>query len=485
MDASSCLDYDETSMSTIPSLARLALILLLAPATASAAGLAPCAEAGAPKDAECGRVRVPEDRTAMERRTLELFVLRLPATEPGPARGAVFYLDGGPGEAASKAAADLPFVLATLRPRYDLVFLDQRGTGRSHALSCPAPPPGQESGEVSPEQARSCRQILERRADLRRYTTWDAVADLESVRQELGYDKVVLFGASYGTQVAQAYLRRYPERVRAAILTGALPWAPDPLLFDARDAERALSLLLRDCAADAACGKAFPRLAQETADVLKRLEAEPIQVMLEEPATGASRQITLDRQAFAGTLRTRLYSPEASARVPLALHQAFAGDYRSMARAALAIARAQKRSESLGMFLSVMCSEGLPFIDPESIRRLAAGTFFGAERTLAWHRACQEWPRGDLPADFAAPVRADVPVLILSGHLDPVTPPYWGEQVAAFLPRARQVVFAASSHFPDGACASGLVTRFLEQGHAEGLDTRCAESETRPPFALP
>jgi pimeloyl-ACP methyl ester carboxylesterase len=137
------------------------------------------------------------------------------------------------------------------------------------------------------------------------------------------------------------------------------------------------------------------------------------------------------------------------------------------------------------MVLSVICSEGLPFLDPESIRRLAAGTFFGAERTLAWQKACQEWPRGDLPADFTAPVRADVPVLILSGRLDPVTPPYWGEHVAAFLPRARQVVFAASSHFPDSACASGLVTQFLEQGHAEGLDTRCAESETRPPFVLP
>lgn len=461
----------------------LTLALLLS--TAASAGLGPCTEPGAPSSSECGRVRVPEDRSLPDGRALDLFVLRLPAQGPEPARGAVFYLAGGPGEAASETAAELPGVLAALRPRYDLVFLDQRGTGRSHALSCPAPPPGQESAEISPPQARSCRQALERQADLRRYTTWDAAADLDSVRQALGYGKVVLFGASYGTQVAQAYLQRHAERVQAVILAGALPLGPESLLFDARDAERALGLLFQDCAADEACGEAFPRLAQETAEVLKRLEAEPARVKVEDSATGASREVVLDRLAFARTLRTRLYSPEAAARVPLALHQAFTGDYRSMARAALAIARAQKRHEGLGMFLSVMCPEALSFLDPESIRRLAAGTFFGPERTLAWQKACREWPRGDLPADFAAPVRADVPVLILSGRLDPVTPPYWGEQIAAFFPRARQIVFAASSHFPDGGCASGLVARFLEQGQPGRLDTRCAESETRPPFVLP
>lgn len=465
-------------------LAWLALILFLIP-TAASARLIPCAEEGTPKDAECGRVKVPEDRAVPDGRVLDLFVLRLPAREPGPARGAVFFLAGGPGEAASETAAELPGVLAALRPRYDLIFLDQRGTGRSHALGCPAPPPGQEFEEISPEQARSCRRILERRADLRRYTTGDAVADLESVRQALGYDKVILFGASYGTQVAQAYLRRHAERVQAAVLAGALPLGPELLLFDARDAERALSLLFQDCAADNACGKAFPRLAQETAEVLKRLETNLVRVTVEDPAAGSSREVVLDRYAFARALRTRLYSPEAAARVPFALHQAFTGDYRSMARAALAIAQAQRRHESIGMFLSVMCSEGLLLIDPDSVRRLAAGTFFGPERTLAWQRACQEWPRGDVPADFAAPVRADVPVLILSGRLDPVTPPYWGEQVAAFLPRARQAVFAASSHFPDGDCAAGLVARFLEQGHAENLDVRCAQAEIRPPFALP
>jgi pimeloyl-ACP methyl ester carboxylesterase len=436
------------------------------------------------------RVPVPEDRALPAGRTLDLFVIRLPALGP-PAADPVFYLAGGPGEAASDTAADLPEPLAVLRQRHDLVFVDQRGTGRSHPLSCPS---AGDSGEPSPEEARACRTVLEngdggnggeKGADLRRYTTWDAVEDLDAVRQALGYGTIDLFGASYGTQVAQAYLRRHPDRVRAAVLIGALPLIPDSILFDGRDAQRALHLLLQDCAADPACAAAFPKLAVETEDVLKRIEVKPVRVTVDDPQGGGPREVLFDRQTFAAALRTRLYSAKAQSRVPLALHQAYLGDYLPMARAAVTIAHLQHRSAGLGMFLSVFCSETAPFLDPAAVQRLGEGTFFGSGRTLAWLRACREWPRAALPPDAARPVRAAVPVLILSGRLDPVTPPYWGEQVAAFLPNSRQVVFAASSHFPDGPCAAGLAARFLDQGSATGLDTRCAETEVRPPFVLP
>jgi pimeloyl-ACP methyl ester carboxylesterase len=458
------------------------LMLLLASLAAPAFG-AVCPAGTWPEGAQCRRVRVPEDRTLPDGRMLDLFVVRLPATGPEPAQGAVFLLAGGPGEAASEYASDLPGVLAVLRPHRDLVFVDQRGTGRSHALTCPGPFVSRvELGELSPEDVRACREVLEREADLRRYTTWDAVADLESVRLALGYERIDLFGASYGTQVAQAYLRRHADRVRTAVLVGALPLAPETLPFEARDAERALRLLLDDCAADTACAAAFPWLSEETAEVFKRLGQTPVRVKVDDDPAG---EVLFDHLTFARTLRTRLYSAEAAARVPLALHRAFAGDYLPMARAAVRIAAAQRRHESLGMFLTVICSEWMPYVGEASVRRLAEGTFFGPESVLGWQQSCRSWPRADVPADFAAPVRADVPVLLLSGRLDPVTPPHWGEQVAVFLPHARQIVFAASAHFPTGDCASGLVAQFLEQGSAARLDDRCAQSEVRPPFAVP
>ena len=462
-------------------------LLLIASVLASTAPAAPavpigpfspCAAGEGPAGAQCGRFRVPEDRTASAGRSLDLFVIRIPAGGPDPAPDPVFFLAGGPGDAANETAVDLPEILSVLHPRHDLVFIDQRGTGRSHPLACSG------GGEPSPEEARVCKEALQRESDFRRYTTWDAVEDLEAVRAALGSAVIDLVASSYGTQVAQAYLRRHPNRVRAAVLTGALPTAPDSFLFDSRDAQRGLHLLLQDCAAEPACAAAFPRLRAETEEVLQRLQEKPVRVTVDDPQSGGPRELVLDGPTFASTLRTRLYSTEAQSRVPLALHQAFLGDYHSMARAAVVIARLQHRSASLGMFLSVFCSEAAPFLDPAAVERLAEGTFFGAERTLRWIRACREWPRGEVPADFAAPVRADVPVLILSGRLDPVAPPFWGEQVAAFLPRSRQVLFAASSHFPDGPCAAGLVARFLEQASVVGLDSRCAETETRPPFII-
>jgi len=445
------------------------LILLGLAGSAHADPFGPCTDG--PPGATCGRVRVPENRTAVDGRTLDLYVVRLPALDPQPEPDPVFYLAGGPGEAASDTAADLPEPLTVLRRRHDLVFVDQRGTGRSHPLSCPG-------SDLSPEEARACRAILETTADLRRYTTWDAIEDLDAVRQALGYQRIDLMGASYGTQVAQAYLRRHADHVRAAVLIGALPLLPEPLLFDGRDAQRALHLLLQDCAADAACAAAFPNLAAETDEVLHRLGEKPVRATVDE------QEIVFDSQTFAATLRTRLYSAKAQSRVPLALHQAYGGNYLPMARAAVTIARLQNRSASQGMFLSVLCSETAPFLDPAAVERLGAGTFFGVTRILAWLRACHEWPRADLPPDAATPLRVTVPVLILSGRLDPVAPPYWGEQIAAFLPNARQVIFAASSHFPDGACAAALTAKFLEKASVAGLDTRCAETETRPAFVL-
>jgi pimeloyl-ACP methyl ester carboxylesterase len=452
-------------------------LFLLSRGPAWADPFAPCADG--PPGAVCGRIQVPEDRTVAGGRTIDLYVVRLRAQDPRSELEPVFYLAGGPGEAASEMAADLPEPLAVLRRRHDLIFVDQRGTGRSNPLSCPG-------SELAVADVRACRAALETTADLRRYTTWDAVEDLDAVRQALGYGRIDLIGASYGTQVAQAYLRRHADHVRAAVLIGALPLLPDSLLFDGRDAQRALHLLLQDCAADAACAAAFPNLAAETDEVFRRLREKPVRVTVTElkDPPGPSQEIVFDLETFATTLRTRLYSAKAQSRVPLALHQAYAGDYLPMARAAVAIGRRQNRNASLGMFLSVLCAETAPFLDPAAVERLGEGTFFGAARTLGWLHTCHEWPHAGLPPDATTPLRTTVPVLILSGRLDPVTPPYWGEQVAAFLPNARQVLFAASSHFPDGHCAAALAAQFLEKSSSAGLDVRCAETETRPAFVL-
>lgn len=444
-----------------------------------------CDEMLAHLDARCGWLTVPENRAFPRKRSIDLRLVILPARGPEAAADPVFFLAGGPGEAAGDYAVAMAEELAPLRAHRDLVFVDQRGTGGSNPLACEP-----EAGSAArflpgPRALRRCARRLARRADLRQYTTTAAARDLDAVRAALGYGQIDLYGLSYGTQLAQVYLRLHGDRVRSAVLAAPAPLAAEPILFYARDAERALGRLRLDCAADPACAQAYPRLGAELDAVLERLGRTPVRVEAADPPGSAPEPILFDRAAFAATLRTRLYSTSAAARVPRAVHQAFAGDFSDMAHAALVIRRAHRGGWSDGLFLSVTCGEGVAALAPRAIERLSRGTFLGPGPLLEWRRACDLWPHGRPSPGFADPVRSEVPALLLSGGLDPVLPPYWGEQVAMFLPRGRHLVIDQAAHDLSAPCLGQMIARFVDAGTADGLDTRCANEIRRPPFALP
>jgi pimeloyl-ACP methyl ester carboxylesterase len=170
--------------------------------------------------------------------------------------------------------------------------------------------------------------------------------------------------------------------------------------------------------------------------------------------------------------------------VPLLIHRAFEGDYDALANRGLTNNRAIRNTLDFGMLMCVTCSEDIPRIDPEDIDRLTDGTFLGSGRVRRQIAACAIWPRGDVPADYGEPVRADVPVLLLSGEYDPVTPPRWGEQAARHLSRSRHVVVPTTHSF-GSACIDQIMRDFLDRGSVEGLDTSCVEHMRRPRFKLP
>jgi pimeloyl-ACP methyl ester carboxylesterase len=443
--------------------------------------LATCSFAGAPADARCGTSTVPEDRTRPAGRSLPIHVMVLPATAPERrAAEPVVYLAGGPGEAASDAALDLPAILAALRPEHDLVFVDFRGTGRSRPLACPKPADDAPSPmRLDATRVRECRDALADTADLRQYTTESYVADLVAALDALGARRIEVVAASYGTIVAQVLLREHPGRVHTTTLVGATPALPEPLLFDGRDAARALAATLTDCAADEACAKDNPGIEGDLERALARL---PVTAEVVDPETKETRSVRLDRALFLDTLRTRLYSVEAASRIPRGLHHAAAGDFSEMARVALVIARHRDEGFSLPVFLSVMCTESISAIDPRAAETWGTVAPFGADRLLSWIEACKWWPHETQTP--ATTVRDGFfPALLLSGAFDPVTPPYWGEQVSLAWPGSRLVVFAASSHSPDNECAASLVRAFVAAGDPRKLDVSCAASERRPPFA--
>jgi pimeloyl-ACP methyl ester carboxylesterase len=302
--------------------------------------------------------------------------------------------------------------------------------------------------------------------------------DLDDVRAALGYPRINLYGGSYGAQAALQYLRQHPARVRSVALAGvATPAAKQPLNF-AGAAQQAMRALIEDCAADAGCQGAFPALASEFDAVLGTLDKGPVTFELINPATKTKQAVSMSHGVFVERLRLMLYDLEGASRVPLVIHQAARGDWGPFAT----FSPDGVTSGVSVMYLTVTCSETAARITEEDIVRESRDTFVGEYRTRTHLRACQEWPRGDIPSSYYEPVVSDVPVLMLSGELDAATPPDLARTAARSLPSSRQIVMRNAAHAFWYDCMQSLVADFFARGSARGLDASCASTLRRPPF---
>jgi pimeloyl-ACP methyl ester carboxylesterase len=463
--------------------------------------LQPCEVRGIEGKAQCGTLDVYENRAAKKGRKISLKVLVLPATGNERSPDPLFYIPGGPGSSATEDAPGVARQFAKIRERRDLVFLDQRGTGGSHALECKfynENDPQSYLGYFFPlEDVKRCREELEKQADLKMYTTPIAMDDLDDVRAALGYQQINIFGGSYGTRAAMVYLRQHPNHVRSLILQGAVPTNIFLPRDFASDNECALQLLIDECAADQACNKEFPTLRTDAKTLLDRLLKGPVEVevRIRNPSTAntgattaATAKVKLSRDLAAEAIRYMLYNPGGSGRVPLFLHQAATGNFVPLAQQALRFRQGLVATGSNGMYLSITCAEDLPWIKPGEGERRSANTFLGDYRVRQQREACALWPRAKIPSDYAQPVRGTAPVLILTGRLDPVTPPANGDTVARHLPNSLHVVVPYGGHGFGGLdgieCIERLMAEFVEKGTTTNLDTGCVKNIRRKAFAL-
>jgi len=445
--------------------------------------LSPCTLPDRGGKALCGKVEVFEDRETRTGRKLSLRIVLLPATGPAPAPDPVFYLAGGPGEGTTNGAGAPELVHSPLRKLRDLVFVDTRGTGESNPLSCRIWGDGTRLDHIFPlDAAIACRDELRKKADLTRYTTAAAMDDVDEVRRFLGYGKVNLIGGSYGTYAAQVFLVRHPEAVRSAVLSGvAKPGDPSPL-YHARNAQHALELLARDCAAAPACHAAFPRFQEELSTVLDRLAQKPVSVQVTHPETGKPVTVLLTRSAAAEGLRFALYNPRQARAVPLRVHLAAQGDYRQLATTAVEIRVVLQQDIALGLLFSVTCAEDLPRIDPREIPAATRGTFYGDDRVREQLAVCAIWPHAPLPPGSGDLVHTDIPTLLLSGERDPVTPPADAALVAKGFTHGLWVLIPHGTHNGEGDCEERVVAGFVKRGSAEGLDVSCMKKAQALPF---
>ncbi|HEY0727205.1 MAG TPA: alpha/beta fold hydrolase, partial [Pyrinomonadaceae bacterium] len=439
--------------------------------------LKPCKPERITGDAKCGTLEVFENRATQKGRKIKINVLVLPATGPQREPDALFYFAGGPGSAATEEAAGVAQVLASVRQRRDLVFVDQRGTGQSNPLNCElfsAADPQSYFGFFLPlDDVRKCRAQLEPNADLTLYTTNIAMDDLDDIRAALGYEQINLYGGSYGTRAVLVYLRRHPKHVRTAILHGVAPTNQFMPRSFAQDTERALQGVLSECEADEACRKAFPQVKADAQRVLEQLLQSPAEAEVQLPRSKDKVTLKLNRNLAAEAVRYMMYSPGGASRVPLFLHLAAEGNYAPLARAALMFRQNLVATGSNGMYLSVTCAEDLPFVKAEEAKKIAANTFLGSYRYDQQSAACELWPRAMIDKKYAEPVRSDKPVLIMTGEWDPVTPPSYGDAVAKTLPNSVHIVVNDGAHGLSGLqgvdCLDRLMTQFVERGSVKDL----------------
>jgi pimeloyl-ACP methyl ester carboxylesterase len=463
--------------------ACVALACASGPAPHRVITLQPCRLDGLGTEAECGLYRVFENREARTGRSIDLRIAVVPALAAQPRPDPLFILVGGPGQAATEAGASIAEVLRDVRNKRDIVLIDQRGTGHSNPLSCESDRAQSLEELFAPRpdlgRTRACQAALD--ADTRLYATPVAMDDLDEVRAALGYERVNLWGGSYGTRAALVYLRQHPDRVRSLILDGSAPFALKLPLYVARDAQRALDLLFAECGRDDDCRRTFPEARAELSRLLSQVGAKAADALIEHPRTGAPGHLSIERAGLASAVRNLLYVPQLAGLLPLAVQRALVGDFGAFVASADAFARGV--SVSTGMFLSIVCAEDIPRFDPAQAQELARGTFLGGEWLADLRAECDAWPSAKLPDSYFEPVVSDVPSLLLSGNLDPVTPPSWAEQVAEGLSRSRHVIVPGAGHGTTSlGCVPDLLAEFLESLDPEAIDTNCVQRLARPAF---
>ena len=455
--------------------------------------LKPCRLQGVDHDAGCARLRRPLDPTQPQGVQIDVHFAVLAALARNKKPDPVFFFAGGPGQSAMSLAGSASRLLARLLNRRDVVLIDQRGTGRTAPLVCDEDRPTQPLAQMADPQrqlarTQACRLKLQAlpHGDLRQYTTVIAMQDADAVRQALGAAQINLVGGSYGTRAALDYMRQFPQAVRRVVVDGVAP--PDmvlPVAFST-DGQASWDALLLACEANKTCSTRYPRMRADWRTLLASL---PREVSVLHPVMGTPEKLQLTRPMLLGMLRLPLYVPALAAALPLAVAEAAQGRFEPLVGLSSALMTGRAGALAGGMHYSVICAEDLP--------RMTAGggseqpsADFGNEAANQYRQVCADWPRGSVPAAFYTLPPAPAATLVLSGGVDPVTPPRHGERVAQALgAKARHVVVPEAGHGVMAiGCMRDTLFRFIDAAtddDALKVDADCAKAIPRPTVFVP
>lgn len=452
-------------------------------------------------DLECGYVAVPENYAdpAGELIYLAVTIVR----SPGGARYAdpVVYLAGGPGGSATDDVES--WLEQSFLDDRDLILFDQRGTGWSEpSLNCIELEYGDDD-EV--EAALACyERLLDEGIDLAQYNSAASAADLDLLRQALGYTEWNLLGVSYGTRLALTAMRDHPQGIRSVILDSVYPPEVDAYEEEPINGVRAFEMVFAGCVADTACQRAFPNLDQMLYDLLDDLQANPVEFTYVDPWLDEEEDIYLDGVELAGAIFQSLYDTATIPWIPYAIDQLAQGNYEEAwilllggeegpdygRRMWLRQDDDEDLTDSEGHFYSVECYEEIPFNSTSEAAALADAhpsplIPYLMPDTNSVFNICEVWDVGRAPDIETRPVQSDIPALVLAGDYDPITPPAWAQSAARYLSRSFYFEFPGVGHgVLDTDCGQTLIADFLNNPRVKPSPA-CLNRLGPPKFQIP
>lgn len=449
---------------------------------------APCPPGGPVPADRCGFVRVPEKHAAPDGKHIELFVAVKRASAPTRQADPIFYLEGGPGAPGSGTAG----VLGTIFPERDVIGIDQRGTGASlPSLRCPevdalmAREDLQSNAAISEaftDALLACGEALKKSGvDLTAYRASESALDVDLVRQALGYDRINLYGASYGTRLAQEVMRRRPGILRSVVLDSVIPTNVDRVAATPRAIDESLRRVFAACAADQACSTRYPALPEMYRQTFDKLTRTPLDVRVK----GTSGR--LNGQGLQSLMLGSLYFAPGIAELPALVVAARDGNA-SVIEASFAAKFAEMLGGSLawGAFYTHECPGEVAFSSRATLEaayatfpqwREGLGLVPGIASTSIFD-VCRAWGLTAPGAGENDPVRADVPTLLLAGEFDPVTPPAWLDAASQTLTNAQAIVVTGQAHGAGLTSTCGaLSARAFLADPTRKVDASCAAGQ--------
>ena len=478
---------------------RIAVALLItsqallpaAPAEAETLELEDCRISSGPgassMKARCGTMIRPLDPSGIVSGEIELRVAVVPALNLTPQPDPLVPIAGGPGQGSVQFYTAYSSAFEDVRRDRDILIIDQRGTGESATMDCDFDDDMVE-GEFTPEQTAKYAALclLELPHDPRFFTSSVAVTDIEAVRMALGYPQLNLYGISYGTRVAQHFARRYPDSTRSVIIDGVVP--PEISLGPeiATESQKAVDRILARCAEDESCNERFPDVAEDFSRVVAELRQAPVDIVVPHPSTGRPEEVSFGSDEFSGAVRLLAYHPTSMALIPLLIHEAGEGHFVPLGAQYMMTTIAMMDALSLGMHNAVVCAEDVPFYDNAAIDHEAvAASYMGPLQLEALKAICSVWPAGPIDEDFKAPLKTDLPVLLLSGDADPITPPRYADMAAVDLTNAVHLIGKYQGHGQLAVgCMPSLVADFIETADPASLDAECMGRSFVMPFFI-